>query len=409
MKSFGKISILLGLSLFFVGCETDVLLENNTNTVLKHGDLIPNQYIVVLNQEAPFIKDRITGSDEMSYKQRTGLIEEIARELLDNVGLNDAPIANTYGTAIVGFTTTLKPEEKLILDQVEETQYLEQDRIVALAPPPGKGKPKDDGGSGGDESQSTPWGITEVGGKHSGVGKRVWIIDTGVDQDHRDLNVSTTLSATMFKTGKDAKTPDDGNGHGTHVAGTVAALDNNVDVVGIAAGAEVVGVKVLDSRGSGSYSIVIAGVDYVAANAASRDVANMSLGGPASASLDAAVVAAANKGIYFSIAAGNDASSATTQSPARVNHDNVWTVSAYDNSGKFASFSNYDNPPIDLSAPGVSIPSLWKNGGTRTISGTSMAAPHVAGVLIITSGAPKTQGNVTADPDGNPDAKVSIY
>lgn len=390
----------------FTGCmeDSDLAIQDNP----QNGDLIPNQYMVVFDRTSPDFS--IDFPSDLSYDQRNQMVQEAALKLLAKHGVADATIMNSFNTVMVGFTTTLQPEERQTIESDPSIELVEQDRFVALAPPPGKGKSGGGGDSGGTpDPQETPWGIKAVGGAHSGSGKRVWIIDTGVDQDHPDLNVNTSLSKTMFTSGRDSKSPDDKNGHGTHVAGTIAALDNNVQVVGVAAGAEVVGVKVLDSRGSGSYSTVIAGVDYVASNGSSGDVANMSLGGPASTALDNAVISAANNGILFALAAGNDATNAGNQSPARVNHSNVWTVSAHDSTGKFASFSNYGNPPVDYAAPGVSIKSLWKDGGVNTISGTSMASPHMAGVLIITGGSPNNSGSVSNDPDGTADLKVSIY
>jgi subtilisin family serine protease len=129
------------------------------------------------------------------------------------------------------------------------------------------------------------------------------------------------------------------------------------------------------------------------------DVANMSLGGPTDQSIDDAVFAAAEAGILFSLAAGNEGTDANTRSPARVNHENVYTVSAIGSGDSFASFSNYGNPPVDRAAPGVGIVSLKRGGGTDTKSGTSMAAPHVAGLLILQGNA-GCDGTANGDPDG---------
>ena len=192
-----------------------------------------------------------------------------------------------------------------------------------------------------------------------------------------------------------------GAGGAAHLAGTIAAIDNDIGVVGVAADASVVAVRVLDRRGSGAYSWVIAGLDYVAANAAAGDVVNMSLGGPPSDDVDAAVLAVAEAGIRVAIAAGNDGADANGHSPARVNHGNVYTVSAVDAGDAFAPFSNWGNPPVDYAAPGVGILSLWKRGKTNTISGTSMATPHVAGILLL--GNVSADGTAGNDPDGNPD------
>lgn len=248
-------------------------------------------------------------------------------------------------------------------------------------------------------TSQTPWGVTRVGGAGDGTGRRAWVIDTGIDFEHPDLIVDRTNSASFVLRGKFSA--DDGNGHGTHVAGTIGALKNGCDVVGVAAGATLVAVRVLDNSGSGSYSGVIKGIDYVAANGAPGDVANMSLGGGYSATLNAAVENAASKGILFALAAGNESGDAAKYSPASASGENIYTVSAIDAADNFASFSNYGNPPVDCAAPGVNIVSTRNGGGVTTFSGTSMAAPHVAGILLL--GAPTFSGTAKGDRDSNPD------
>ena len=319
----------------------------------------------------------------------------------------------TYSTVFRGFSArmTSVAADNLFRNNDDVIGYT-RDGIVTIAQAsPTKGKPKTPGGGGGNvtaPAQVTPWGITRVGCAPvvpticaPAGDKKAWIIDTGIDLDHPDLNVAETGHISFVNSGKDPSNPDDQNGHGTHVAGTIAAIDNGFGVVGVAAGAPVVSVRVLDRRGSGSYSGVIAGVDYVASVASVGDVVNMSLGGPPYTLLDAAVKAAAAKGIHFAIAAGNSGTDANNHTPARANGDNIYTVSAIDSSDNFASWSNWGNPPVDFAAPGVSILSTWKGGGTKTISGTSMAAPHVAGLLLI--GNVGSSGTASGDPDGNPD------
>jgi subtilisin family serine protease len=251
-------------------------------------------------------------------------------------------------------------------------------------------------------ADTTPWGITRVGGAGSTSSNTAWVIDSGIDLDHPDLNVDVARSIS-FVSGGD---PDDKNGHGTHVAGTIAARANGFGVVGVSPGTSVVAVRVLGASGSGSTSGVIKGVDYVGANGARGDVANMSLGGGASTALDNAVLAAASNGVQFTLAAGNESVNASTRSPARAggasNGDTVYTVSAFGQaSDRFASFSNYGNPPIEWAEPGVSILSTYKGGGYATLSGTSMAAPHLAGILV--QGGVRKCGDVTGDRDTNAD------
>ena len=197
--------------------------------------------------------------------------------------------------------------------------------------------------------------------------------------------------------------PEDDNGHGSHCAGIVAAKDDTIGVIGVAAGAEVVPVKVLDRRGFGPWSVIIAGIDYVASTAVPGDVANLSLGGSIYEPVDLAVINLGDAGIYVSLAAGNSRKDANNYSPARVNGENIYTVSACDKYDVWAYFSNYGNPPIDFCAPGVYVYSTYKNGGYATMSGTSMSAPHVSGLLLITNGNVSYDGYVINDPDGNPD------
>ncbi|HET7317237.1 MAG TPA: S8 family serine peptidase [Sphingomicrobium sp.] len=261
---------------------------------------------------------------------------------------------------------------------------------------PGKGKPTPS-----QPNQTTPWGVARVhGGTGTGSGSgTAWVIDTGIDLDHPDLNVDTGRSANFVAR---ESSPDDLNGHGSHVAGIIGARDNAVGVIGVSPGATLVAVRVLNRRGSGSNSDVIAGVDYVAANGHAGDVANMSLGGGVSEALDQAVVAAArDSGVKFTLAAGNESESATLHSPGRANGTNVYTVSSFAKGDTWSSFSNFDNPPVDFAEPGSSIPSTYKDGGYATLSGTSMAAPHLAGILL--TSAPKSGGTVSGDPDGEAD------
>lgn len=277
--------------------------------------------------------------------------------------------------------------------------YCEQDQIASIIDPvDAYAKPGGGGGGGSQPAQTTPVGITRVGGGTTSASGTAWVIDTGIDLDHPDLNVDVARSRNFVSR---ESSPEDLNGHGTHVAGTIAAINNSIGVVGVAPGAKVAAVRVLNRRGSGSYADIIAGVDYVGSVGKAGDVANMSLGGGASDALDTAVKNAAAKGVVFALAAGNESTSATTKSPARANGPNVYTVSAVNKDDVWASFSNYGNPPIDWAAPGVSILSTWLNGGYNTISGTSMATPHVAGLYLL--GTVKGDRFAINDPDGNAD------
>lgn len=396
-------------SLFFYSCsqeekgnvEKAAFSELDANF---DSQVIEGQYIVVFRNGS--VENYGSKYPDNYSKAQEGMAAQ-TEQLLSKVSIYDAEIVNVYSNTLMGVTLKLSDSQLEILKGVKEIAYIEQDRIVTFAPPTcGTGNTPpcgtDGGGDGGNSTQETPYGIARVNGIAGYTGSNVaWIIDTGIDLTHPDLNVNSSRGFNAFTTGRDAGSTNDGNGHGTHVAGTIAALNNNIGVIGVAPGATVIPVKVLDSRGSGSYSGVIAGVDHVAANGSRGDVANMSLGGPTSQALDDAVINGASKGIIFVLAAGNDSSHANNSSPARINGTNIYTISAMNSSDSWASFSNYGNPPVDYAAPGVSIKSTWRNGGYNTISGTSMAAPHAAGVLLI--GAAQTGGYVKNDPDKNPD------
>ncbi len=387
MKKFILGILSLSLLLFISSCqETEENITKQEEPTVSEN-IIPGQYIVVL-------KDNNNKSlAQLDYKAKVNFVKQEAIQM----GVDESSVLHAYGSAIHGFAAKLTESELENLKNDPRIDYIVQDKIFSLGKiritrfgPPSSSEPP---------AETIPYGITRVG-YGDGTGKTAWIIDTGVDLDHPDLNVDASRGYDFIN---DDAYADDDNGHGSHCAGTVAAINNDIGVVGVAAGATIVPVKVLDRRGSGAYSVIIAGVDFVAANANPGDAANMSLGGGVYEPIDDAVINMANAGIYTALAAGNESDDANNHSPARANAANIWTVSAMDDADYWAYFSNYGNPPIDFCMPGVDVYSTYMDGGFATMSGTSMASPHMCGVLLMTGGNPNIDGYVNGDPDGNPD------
>jgi aqualysin 1 len=353
----------------------------------------PIPVVVVLRDDAPFADfrgnyhadDRMAADPDAWAYQDTGVVGAI-QSLEARQGFR---AERAFSAAIRGFAARLSTEQIARLQSDPLVAYIEPDGPMTIVGPPDQKNGRPGGGGSGGGGEVVPWGITRIGaaGKGSISTATAYIIDTGIDGSHRDLNV---VGSVNFAGGVNT----DCNGHGTHVAGTVAAIDNTVDVVGVAAGAPLVAVKVLGCGGSGTISGVVAGIDWVTAHAVAPAVANMSLGGGASTALDTAVINSAASGVTYAVAAGNEGTNACNSSPARAGagtNNGVITTAATDNQDREASWSNYGSC-VDIWAPGVSILSTKKGGGTTTLSGTSMASPHVAGtaaryVAMISPGA----------------------
>ena len=373
----------------------------------------------VLDVKSPYV---IFVGNETSEK-----LESKIQSMLSDVGVDSAP--TKVFSELNGFSVDITESQAEQLKGVGGVKSIEKDLPVFFESPVAdtlksrsrsrfKSKTKittsslssyNDGFAG--TGEYLPWGVRAVwqGQDVSTKGNfasdsYVFVIDTGVSNTTGDLNLAS--NSTWHRSWIPGATPfTDDDGHGTHVAGTVAALANGVGVVGVAPGAQVVSLKVFDSIGSGaSYSTIIDAINYAVSvintNGLDKNkvVINMSLGGPFSSSLDNAVRNAANQGIKFAIAAGNSGSDADGFSPASAgDHPNVFTVSAVDKNYNMTSWSNWDGndrvDDVDVAAPGAGVLSLYR-GGLAYLSGTSMAAPHVAGLLLA--------GGVTAGSLVNP-------
>ncbi len=328
---------------------------------------IPGQYIVVLKPE---VADKV---------------EALLAEL--QAVAPDAAILYRYDAALNGFAARLPEQAVELLRANPNVEYVEADQIVEL-----------------DATQSpATWGLDRIDQRNlplsnsytynvNGSGVTAYIIDTGMRFSHNDFGGRASSGYDAV----DGGSADDCNGHGTHVAGTVGG-----STYGVAKGVKLVAVRVLDCSGSGSTSGVISGVNWVTNNAKKPAVANMSLGGSASSSLDSAVSNSIASGVTYAIAAGNSNANACNYSPARVS--SAITVGATTSSDARASYSNYGSC-LDIFAPGSSITSDWytSNTATNTISGTSMASPHVAGAAAL-----YLQNHASASPAAVRDALVN--
>ena len=320
------------------------------------------------------------------------------------VGAVGGRVTHVYSHVLSGFSAHMSSTAvQKLLAKNPLIKSCSQDRVAAIPPTVVSGiTGRPGGGGGGGSTQTLPWGVKRVGGGVNYAGSAVaWIIDTGIDLTHPDLNVAASRSISYIAA---EPSPNDGNGHGTHVAGIIGARNNSFGVVGVAANATLIALKVLDSTGNGDDSGVVAAIDYAVANGAAGDVINLSLITGPMAEMDQAVAAAGAAGFSVAIAAGNDSANAINYSPARADGTGVYTVSATDSKDAYARYSNWGNPPIDFAEPGSSILSTYKNGAYATLSGTSMAAPHLAGVLLLHGGSPpRASGTALRDPDGHPD------
>ncbi|MGW7362394.1 S8 family peptidase [Streptomyces sp. NPDC054841] len=281
---------------------------------------------------------------------------------------------HTYRSVLEGFSASMSKAKAARLAADPRVDYVEQNATVRL----------------NDTQSNATWGLDRVDQRNlplsttytyntTASNVNAYIIDTGIRTSHSEFGVRASIGTDTVGDGQNGQ---DCQGHGTHVAGTVGGK-----TYGVAKSVKLVAVRVLDCEGSGTTEGVIAGVDWVTAHAVKPAVANMSLGGGASAALDNAVKKSIASGVSYSIAAGNGILigipvNACNYSPARV--PEAITVGATDNTDRRASFSNYGTC-LDLFAPGVNITSAWKDNdaATNTISGTSMATPHTAGVAAL--------------------------
>ena len=380
----GKIIILFLASAIVLSCKKESNTSTNASTQepacidqhdLKSVGIVDGQYIIAYK-----------ASSLDAHVATNGRLAEMSQGVLQRNKISSAVIEATFQGEPGGFIAHLSQDEMARLRKDADIETIEPDRIIALSTCFTVAEPR-----------LVTWNIERVG-FGDGTGKTAWVIDTGIDFSHPDLIVDQTRSKS-FVAG--VMSADDDNGHGTHVAGVIGARNNNFGVMGVAAGATLVSLKVLDKTGSGRLSSIIEALGYINTNGHAGDAVNLSLGEDSvSTILDQQVENTAAKGIYIAIAAGNDKEPAKNFSPARANGENIYTVSAIDSLDNFATFSNYGNDVVDYAVPGVRILSTYKGGKYAYMSGTSMATPHMTGLLLLKGNNINTSGHAKNDPDG---------
>jgi len=349
-----KMAFLIVAALFCAGLffNAPVSSQGHKEKVRKNANRIENNYIVVLD-------DSVVG-ERGEYSIAGYMADDMARSYRGKV-------KHVYKHALNGFSVEMSEADAEAMSQDYRVAFVEEDGIMTA-----------------DATQTNPpWGLDRIDQRNlplnatynynwTGSGVRVYVIDTGIRTTHNQFGGRASNVFDAF-----GGSGSDCNGHGTHVAGTVGG-----STYGVAKSSMPRGVRVLDCNGSGSTSGVIAGVDWVRQNFIAPAVANMSLGGGASTALDNAVNSLSNAGVAIAVAAGNSNANACNSSPARA--VNAITTGSTTTTDARSSFSNFGTC-VDLFAPGSGILSAWftSNTATATLSGTSMASPHVAGVAAL--------------------------
>lgn len=403
-------------------------------TVYGQPKPIPGQYIVLLKETVakPVVREQKRNNNREQKVLDNKILRDKVFSKIKNVqskgNIKPTSVVTEFGDVLAGFSAKLNNDEFKRLKADPDVADVMQDYVIELGPSEPEKNPPDVGFmmNPDDEingimsgpnamaidntyvyhdflpAQYISCAITKAGGFIDGSAKTtwIWILDTGIDLTHPDLNVQT--NATFAKSFVPGQTVQDGKGHGTHCAGIAAAKNNTFGVVGVSAGAKVVPVKVLDNSGSGSYSWLIAGLNHVAMHDIPGDVVSMSLGGygwsnceNAMPALRDAVRNLGNAGTYVCMAAGNDYGDAVKNLPGCINGTRVYTVGSIDCSNVCSSFSNFNGNVVDWVAVGQSVYSTYKGGVYATMSGTSMATPVVAGIIHARNGAPVSAGLVS--------------
>ena len=367
---------------------------------------IPGEYIITLKETAvkPLIHDLPTPAADDNRKTRFAQSDAQRQQKLTQVralwadaGISSDNILFEWVDATVAFAAKLNNQQLEMLKNNPLVEQVDPNYAFQLQLPEETPNEMDNA-----LAQTTPCAITNAGGFLDAATKLtyIWILDTGIDLDHPDLNVVTDPDyAKSFITGQ---TTDDLNGHGTHVAGIAGAKNNGIGTVGISAGAKLVPLKVLSNTGGGSSIGIISALNHVAQMYYVNDVVNMSFSASVSYNCENSSIAYRNairnlglKGVWVCIAAGNSSCDASKARPACINGEHIFTVGSMTCQLKCANTSNWSKNVIDWVATGDRVYSTYKNGTYKTLSGTSMATPVVAGICHSAVGAPLVAGTIT--------------
>ena len=393
-------------------CKHDNLSNENTEypTIASatDNDIIPGQYIVFFKESkiAPAL-NQLKKTSFVNREVNANSVDRISKKsiqqintILNNNEINQSKVLNYFTSNISGVSIKLTAKEFEKLSRDKNVESITVDRIIEF---PEFNLNKTTQINRAEElEQIIPCGIEMAGGFSKGHKKRtwIWIIDTGIDLDHPDLNViSNPKFARSFI--KEEPSPDDFFGHGTHVAGTAAAIDNNFGVVGVSAGAPVVPVRVFSIYNRTSTSIMLAGINHVGKYGSPGDVVYVSLGNKSPVGSDCyknspyktALRSLTRKGMFVTLPAGNNGRSARFYEPSCINGDGIFTIGAMDCNESFSiEYSNKndsDLTPIDFIAVGTEVMSTYIDGNYIDATGTSMSAAHVAGIIHSRGRAPK--------------------
>ncbi len=396
------LTLLLSTAILATACQDETFNEFNafhesteistTGVVIKQqaGEIIEGEYIVMLNPETREVQRAMSSRSEI---EREKDITTFSQALVKDARIRDADVEGVLAsTKQAGFflknvsleeTNRLARDSRVTLiepntiismslgDEVSAHNYLDAEFKSILVPADDKTMKK--------ESKDF---LKEIGGSKDmkNSSKKAWIIDSGIDLDHDDLNVNVSLSRTFARR---TFTAEDELGHGTHVAGIIGAKDDKKGITGVASGIELVSVRVLDGYGFGTKFDLIQALIYVANNITPGDLVNISLSTEDSHEVDVYTELIVDAGGIVTVSAGNYYEDIMNYSPCNLNVSGIFIVGATDQTGEFASFSNFGSNQNYLLAPGTGIYSTYLNNQYAIMSGTSMAAPILGGMLLI--------------------------